>query len=354
MSRELLILNRALPIEYGADEMPKRIHIVPRGELVNDEAGVTQIFDDKSLNSILADLRNRHAQKGGLYMGEEHFIYDSNKSSQAFAWGKEFGLDDMGIWTTKYEPTDVGAPAIKNKRFKWTSLVADPAMPGAIEKLGGGKIRILKIDTVGFTNYPNGKNLLVPITNRDPNFAGAGASTDSKQQNHQIKKMKTVCSLLGLSADADETSVHAAVAKLQNRVTELEGEVTPLKNRKTELEAENQTLLGEQVDGILAECKITDTKIINRLKPSLTPLKNRADRMSFLADLGYKPGAEKKETRVLNRGNGAAVANSTEDDDEKTVADKIKNRANELKGAAPQRKFDDCWKQAAGELAKKS
>ena len=34
--------------------------------------------------------------------------------------------------------------------------------------------------------------------------------------------MKTVCTLLGLSADADEASAHAAVSKLLNR-----GDITP-------------------------------------------------------------------------------------------------------------------------------
>lgn len=165
--KKVILTNRALPLDYSSGEMPARIHIVPRGELFNKEAGVTQVLDDKALDSILADLKNRHAMQGGLYMGEEHFIYDSSQSSQAFAWGKEFGMDDKGIWTTKFDSTDVGELALKNKRFKFTSFVADPETPGAVENLGNGRVRILKIDTVGFTNFANGKERLTPIQNRE-------------------------------------------------------------------------------------------------------------------------------------------------------------------------------------------
>jgi len=169
--------------------------------------------------------------------------------------------------------------------------------------------------------------------------------------------MKTVCTLLGLSADADEASVHTAVSKLLNRGDITPDALTTLKNRATALESENQTLLGEQVTGLLAEYGIKDAKIINRLTPALTPLKNRAERLQYLADFGFKPvEAAKAATKVLNRGGGAAAIaeESAAGADEKTVARKITNRANELKGALPGRSFDSCWKQAAQEVAEKS
>ena len=165
MNHSLILSNRATPLAYSGVALPTRIHIVPRGELFNPEANVTQVLDDKAIASILSDLKDK-AKSGGLYMGEEHFIYDANKSSEAFAWGKEFGADAQGIWVENPDYTDVGGAAIKNKRFKWTSFVTDPAQAGAVEKIGPGRFRILKIDTIGFTNFANAKPLLTPISNR--------------------------------------------------------------------------------------------------------------------------------------------------------------------------------------------
>ena len=174
--------------------------------------------------------------------------------------------------------------------------------------------------------------------------------------------MKTVCTLLGLSADADEASVHAAVTKLQNRADILPADLATLKNRALTLESETQALLGEQLDALVAEHKITDAKVINRLKPVLNGLKNREERLACLADFGFKPGGQgssssssssSNQGRVLNRGAGSsAIASAaTADPDEKTVAQKITNRANELKGASPNRSFDACWKQASQEVS---
>ena len=95
-----------------------------------------------------------------------------------------------------------------------------------------------------------------------------------------------------------------------------------------------------QVDGILSEFKITDTKVVNRLKPSLLPLKNRADRVAFLTDLGHKVPTGTttgKTSKVLNRGTGAGGTETTEESveqpDEKAQqarATKVMNRANQL------------------------
>lgn len=354
---KLLISNRSLPLDYAGAEMPPRIHIVPRGELVNKEAGITQVLDDTALNSILADLKNRHAQKGGLYMGEEHFIYDSGKSSQAFAWGKDFGLDDKGIWATAYDPTDVGAPAIKNQRFKFTSFCADPDTPGALENLGNGRVRVMKIDTVGFTNYANGKSLLTPIFNRNDLDDASREAESSSQTTTQRQKMKNIAVKLGLDPNTDEQGIIAAISPLLNRGGITAAELKTLRENHEALKNRNTELETDAVAGILAERKITDAKLVNRLAPILTALKNRADRLACLDEFGFQ--AEPKpaqQQRVLNRGGaaeqvadfGAGAA------DGRSRADKLKNRAGELKASTPNRSFDDCWNQALRELATKN
>ena len=151
--------------------------------------------------------------------------------------------------------------------------------------------------------------------------------------------MKNIATKLGLAAEASEDAILAEVTKIINRATTAEAELAPLKNRVTTMETENQTLLGEQVDGILAEHKITDTKVINRLKPVLTGLKDRADRVGYLADLGLKPAETKTTTtRILNRGAGAATAQATEATEEAAEHDratKVMNRAQQIVKETP-------------------
>ncbi len=158
-----LLYNRT-----GALEGDGWIHIVPSGELANPAADITQVLDPRAIDSIYTDLQNRQgmgARWPGLYFGAEHFLYDETQLSEAYGWGKVFERRADGIWC-RPELTDLGETAIRNKRFQFTSFVCDPSKPGAAEKLGGKRVRILKIDTVGFTNLPNGRELLFPITNR--------------------------------------------------------------------------------------------------------------------------------------------------------------------------------------------
>ena len=63
---------------------------VPRGEIPNVEAGVVQVVDDTSLNSIAASLDDEKRRLGdrfpGIYFGVEHHIYDPSLSSEALGW----------------------------------------------------------------------------------------------------------------------------------------------------------------------------------------------------------------------------------------------------------------------------
>lgn len=339
----LLLSNRALPFETDAAGLPRRIHIVPRGELFNAEANVTQVLDDSAITAILADLRNRHAKNGGLYLGEEHFIYNADRSSEAFAWGKEFSADAAGIWVENPDYTDVGAAALKNRRFKWTSFVVDPRSAGAVEPLAKNRYRILGIDTVGFTNLANGKALLVPISNRN----SPGASPEAQSTATPKTNMKSIAAELGLTPEAAEEAVLAAVRQIKNRADTVAGLTTErdtLKIRNAELEA-------EQIDGLLAAHGVTEEKVLNRLKPVLAAMKNRADRVGYLTDcVPAKAAAKPASGRVLNRGEGKPPATGEADTaGEQERADKILNRARELqKGGV---KFEAAWQQASKELA---
>lgn len=148
--------------------------------------------------------------------------------------------------------------------------------------------------------------------------------------------MKLVAGKLGLSADASEEAVLAAV----NTVMAQAAEVTPLKNRVQELETENRTLIADQIDSDLAAAGVKDEKVANRLRLVLVPMKNRQERQEFLRDVipqSMEQGAGSKEQgqaaagRVLNRGEAKAPATGkTTNTNDATRATAIRNRAQEL------------------------
>jgi hypothetical protein len=156
---QFVIFNRATKSREGW------IHIVPRGELPNAEAKVVQVLDDPALDSIFNRLQTEHGAAGapGLYAGREHFIYDPSKDSEALAWFKTFNRDNDGIWASADGLTDIGREAVRNRRYKFTSFVADGS---DLKKVEGNRYRVMGIETVGFTNMANGRELLTPIMNR--------------------------------------------------------------------------------------------------------------------------------------------------------------------------------------------
>jgi hypothetical protein len=238
---------------------------------------------------------------------------------------------------------------------------------------------VLRIETIGFTNQANGKELLTPITNRvgdklklelQQNFASpdpsgpADSKHNSDDREHSSRRalptkgtqMKSVCTLLGLSADADEPSVHAAVSKLLNRGDIAPDALAALRAEHQSLGEQNQILLGEQSQALLDACGVREEKIRNRLADGLKLLRNRQERLSYLADFGYTPNGQdaRATTRVLNRG-GAAVRESVTGaagEGEQALAIKIQNRAGELQGKGL--KYDVAWNQARREVLGKN
>lgn len=333
----LIITNRA-PVNTAAGW----IHIVPKGELENREAGLVQVLDDAALDSILNGLEADKARLGnrwpGLYFGEEHFIYNDNKSSVAWAWAKEFQKRDDGLWAKPEFTSPALAERIANKEFKFTSFVADRR---DTEKLGGNKVRILKIETVGFTNQANGKELLTPIVNRDT-FAGASAPAVNQNQQPKGLQMQNIAKKLGLAAEASEEAILAAIAKLMDQASSMQVEVGELKNRASALEKENATFLAGQVEADLV-------KYASQIKPESKEavkaalLTNRAGTIALLEATIATPVAPK----ILNRASASTPSAKPAAAEDSAQAEKIVNRANVL--VAGGMKFETAWNQARRE-----
>jgi len=153
--------------------------------------------------------------------------------------------------------------------------------------------------------------------------------------------MKNIATRLGLAAEASEDAILAEVAKLQNRVTELQplaDENAKLKNRQEEIDSQN-------VDTLLAAHGVKDGKVLNRLKPVLLGMAHK-DRQSFLDECVPATKATAavdavgaQQTKLHNREtrppNGGKLPEGDNTAAENAKAIKIMNRARELKGSTP-------------------
>ncbi|HEV2207314.1 MAG TPA: phage protease [Verrucomicrobiae bacterium] len=350
-----IILNR--DFQHPADGW---YMIEPKGEHPNTRRGIIQVIDDQACQEIVNRFNAEADKPGfpGLLIDHEHFKHYANQETRAYGWLMRLQNRADGIYG-QVKWTATGRAAVDGGDYRFFSTEYDPADVVVLNR--GQKPergRPLKLDGLSLTNDPNNKGSQ-PITNRQEDFRRDAAADGT---NNQRKTMKSVATKLGLSADASEEAVLAEVTKIMNRATEAETKVTGLSTRVTTLETHNNTLLGEQIDADLATHGVKDEKIINRVRPFLVGMKNREERVTFLTEvLGAKAEDTAAATtaaattrQVLNRADAKAPAAKGGDAqaNEREKTQKITNRAQELKGAAPSRSWDSCWNQAVTENSK--
>jgi phage I-like protein len=336
--------------------------IEPKGEHPKPSRGIIQVIDDPAAESIVNRF-NDDADAGALSHGSEmlidheHFKHDLEKETIAYGWLNRLQNRADGIYG-RIRWTTTGQKAVDGGDYRFFSSEYDPADLKILNTAGKLKrVRPTRLDGLTLTNSPSNKGGR-PITNREGTIITAqfssredlrrwmqspegqqilhstavknrefrpgpgGSAADTENNKTQNQKMKTVAIQLGLSADAAEEVVLAAVNKLMNRATEAEGKVVPLETRVKDLEASHQVLLGEQIAADLEARGIKDEKVINRLKPVLVTLKNRQERTEFLDDLSLggseeteavatRAQAKGKDTTVLNRNDGTLPGKKT-------------------------------------------
>lgn len=307
------------------------------GRHVNEETGILQVIDGPAIKSIVnrfnqeADAypeENGGEPFPGMLVDIEHFKHSGNKESRAYGWllrlenrqGKPFGQIK---WTA------TGQPAVDGGDYRFFSTEYKPKDVEILNRKPV-EVRPLRLDGLTLTNMPNNKGG-APITNREENEAmnpniksacatcaaacqacaqdptasnmqacaaackscmeacepdanianrkqfrlDAGASeADRETQTPKGKPTMTkVLTLLGLSAEANEDSVLAAVTQLKNRSAQADA-----------LAAERDTLLSAQVEADLERFK-------NRIKPDKVEdvrkllLANRAGMLPILESM---------------------------------------------------------------------
>jgi len=160
--------------------------------------------------------------------------------------------------------------------------------------------------------------------------------------------MNNIAQKLGLAAEAGEDAMLAEVARLQSRLATLE----PLEAENFKLKNRIRQIDEDAVAGLLAERKITDERILNRLKPVLANYASRDERVAFLDDCGFKPEPaptftgpapatasqvklRNRDTRPPQPGKPGEPAIDPAPGADPAKAVKIMNRARELQKIAP-------------------
>lgn len=244
-------------------------HVIPTGRFPHP-SGMTQVLDGPAHAAIVNRFREEATKPNfaGLLIDQEHFSYDTEKSSAAYGWLTALENRTSGTWA-KIKWTPEGKKAVEDGTYRFISPVW---LPTEVEKLGNKEIRPRRLDTAGLTNTPNLKGM-VPLSNRDASNAPA-----DRNQTHD-KPMKKVNALLGLSEDAAEEAAIAEITKFKNRAAKAET-----------LETENAELRTAQVESDLA-------KYSNRIKPESKEavkaqlLANRAGTIALLDSIP-EPKAE--------------------------------------------------------------
>jgi hypothetical protein len=314
------------------------------GEHFNRTAGVVQLLDGAAFDAIVNRFAAEAAKPNfaGLLIDQDHFSLDPEKSTESFGWLMEV-RNRAGQLEGRIEWTDIGEPAVKQKRFKFFSTVYAPQ---DVEKVGTRKIknrdyplvRPLALDRLALTNDPNNKGGK-PISNRDGNSAGAA------DENQPDKKMKNLMKALGLAEDASEESAVAAVQVITNRATTAEGQVTTLK-------VERDALLTAQVEADLEKYK-------NRFKPADREkwkkqlIANRAGTLELLESIAAADSGSADPKHITNR--QAARTPEEAEADKQAEKDrargaKIANRASELMAANKRLSRSQAFAKATAEI----
>lgn len=303
------ITNRESIVPLAKVWLP--IEVTGEHRAMMDDTPVIEVIDEDAINSMVEEFYKDEADPDfpGILVDNDHLSHDLTQSTESKAWVRR--LENRGgTLHGLLEWTDVGAEAIRNKRFKFfSSEYADPY----IEDLGGGRVRPLKLTGLSLTNRPNHRKQK-PITNRGTEVVA--------QPTQEETTMKNIATKLGLPETATEDEITAAIASLMERAAKAD---------EMETETEVEEILNRH------QTRIPDDASRQKWKDRL--IKNRETAEEILADLPEIGKATEQATVTkpaltnrakatvpdVSRANGPAAANDS------VRAARITNRAASLR-----------------------
>lgn len=295
--------------------------------MMGDEP-IVEVIDAKAVESIAHEFWKDEADPDfpGLLVDNDHLRHDLSASTEAKAWVKRIE-NRGGVPWGLLEFTDVGAAAIRNKRWKFFSSEYDGDGCEFVGRDDHGRrmFRPLRMSGLTLTNMPNHKGQK-PITNRK-----ALDSIEAEQTQPNKKMNKTALEKLGLDESATEDQINAKLDELIAKAAKADS---------MEAEAEVETILNRHVKRYPAADR-------GKWKDRL--IKNRASAEEILADLPEIAEGAKPEGRpaITNRATAATPeasrANGEGDQSakQKAAVARIQNRERCT--------FDRAWTIAQGE-----
>lgn len=181
----------------GDGQPPKELQLLRFGEPIWTPNGALNLTSTMAEHIIL----NTPPIDG--YIGYEHLILESAEAPAAgwFSAVENRGEgEDGGLWVVVKEWTPKAEEAIRNKEYKYLSLVIDP---DGMDWQTGEPIGPV-LHSVGLTGTPRWKNQR-PFVNKDG---------QTKEEAAMIEALRK---LLALKDDATEKEVTAAIQELQKR-----------------------------------------------------------------------------------------------------------------------------------------
>jgi phage I-like protein len=208
---------------------------------------VVQIIDADSLR-LMKEAFDRAAAVpnfSGLLIDYDHFSENQDKATTAAGWITELQVRDDGLWFRARWASE-GESNLKAGVYRHIS----PVFHG--EYLDDHRVRPAVITAAALTNVPNIKGM-VPLSNR------SNPAKPAKKETHSMNEK--MLELLGLSADATEAEIEAALAKLRadaDLATQATADLAEMENRAKTAEAARLDVEAE------AFCDEHQAKIKNR------------------------------------------------------------------------------------------
>ncbi len=192
----------------------------------------------------------------GVLIDFDHFSEDTNKPSEAAGWITALETREDGLWF-QARWSSVGRSNLLGGIYRHISPV------WLAESIGKNRGRPTALKSAALTNDPNIKGM-VPLSNR----------ANSQLEKSKMDKEKLI-KALGLSADASESQIESAIAKLKNRTESAESEAATCKNRAETAESELAT----------AKAAALEAEAESFLETHSSLIKNRADiKAQFIKD----------------------------------------------------------------------
>jgi phage I-like protein len=258
-------------------------HLVPIGRF----PGVIELSPGREIEVIqdidaaaIAALANSFG--GKILVDFEHRSTLPNGDTTAAAWLTKVEARENGLWGL-FEFSDVGKPAVENKRYRFLSPELGVDASGVSKD--GDTVRPVALESVGLTNRPNLKTL-TPLSNKEPDAQGVQNAADMAGKENTMKEIITA---LGLPDNAEMPAVLNAVKALQSQAKELpavQNRLAALQKKELESEVEKDLVKFAPV-------------IQNREEVKAQLIANRDAALKILSAL--KPAPEEKGKTVHNR-----------------------------------------------------